>query len=328
MFIKNRYISIVYKCFLSIVGNLNTGVLRLWLPLIMSCLVATSCSTVLFGYDAVPPLAKYQLNRYFDLNSTQQDVVERQLDDIFDWHRKTQLKEYSSFINQITDKLKANEAISVADVQKWRLISVGAWLPVANKISRPFTELALTLTPAQIEHMKRRFAKSNADMRDDYVKVNEKGGTNNSQTGQIAREKARAIRIEKRGEFFFDDLTEAQLKLVAKRAAQSPDAELAWYNERVRRQQDFIGLLDTIRAKKMDANQAEPLMREYLRAVWEPKDEKNARLIVESAKAGDETIAQMYAIATAEQKAFAIKKLRGYATDFDKLGKRYVSDAR
>jgi hypothetical protein len=83
-----------------------------------------------------------------------------------------------------------------------------------------------------------------------------------------------------------------------------------------------------MRANKMDVNQAEPLMREYLKAAWEPKDEKNARLIAESAKAGDETIAQIYAIATPEQKAYAIKKLRGYATDFDKLSRRYVSDAR
>jgi hypothetical protein len=325
MFIKNRYISIVYKSYLSIVGNLNIGVLRLWLPLVMSCLVATSCSTVLFGYDAVPSLAKYQLNRYFDLGSNQQDAVEKQLDDIFDWHRKTQLKEYSSFINQITDKVKANEPISVNDIQRWRSISVGAWLPVANKVSRPFTELALTLTPAQIEHMKKRFAKSNADMRDDYVKANEKGGANNS---QLARQKARAVRIEKRGDFFFDDLTDVQLKLIAKRAAESPDAELAWYNERLRRQQDFIALLDSIKTRKLDVNQAEPLMREYLKAVWEPKDEKNARLIAESAKAGDETIAQIYALATPEQKAYAVKKLRGYAIDFDKLGKRYVGDVR
>jgi hypothetical protein len=325
MFIKNRYISIVYKSYLSIVGNLNTGVLRLWLPLIMSCFVATSCSSVLLGYDAVPSLAKYQLNRYFDLSSTQQDVVEKQLDDVFDWHRKTQLKEYSNFINQITDKVKANESISVADIQKWRAISLGAWAPVANKVSRPFTELALTLSPGQIEHMKKRFAKTNADMRDDYVKANEKGGANNA---LLARQKARAKRIEKRGDFFFDDLTEAQYKLIAKRAAESPDAELAWYNERVKRQQDFIALLDSIKTRKLDANQAEPLMRDYLKAMWEPKDEKNARLIAESGKAGDETIAQIYAIATPEQKAYAIKKLRGYATDFDKLGKRYVSDSR
>jgi Family of unknown function (DUF6279) len=325
MFIKNRYISIVYKSYLSIVGNLNTGVLRLWLPLIMSCFVATSCSSVLLGYDAVPSLAKYQLNRYFDLSSTQQDVVEKQLDDVFDWHRKTQLKEYSNFINQITDKVKANESISVADIQKWRAISLGAWAPVANKVSRPFTELALTLSPGQIEHMKKRFAKTNADMRDDYVKANEKGGANNA---LLARQKARTKRIEKRGDFFFDDLTEAQYKLIAKRAAESPDAELAWYNERVKRQQDFIALLDSIKTRKLDANQAEPLMRDYLKAMWEPKDEKNARLIAESGKAGDETIAQIYAIATPEQKAYAIKKLRGYATDFDKLGKRYVSDSR
>jgi hypothetical protein len=325
MFIKNRYISIVYKSYLSIVENLNTGVLRLWLPLIMSCFVATGCSTVLLGYDAVPPLAKYQINRYFDLNSTQQEVVEKQLEDIFDWHRKTQLKEYSSFINQITDKVKANEPISVADIQKWRSVSLGAWVPVANKVSRPFTELALTLTPGQIEHMKKRFSKTNADMRDDYVKANEKGGANNA---LLARQKARATRIEKRGDFFFDDLTEAQYKLIAKRAAESPDAELAWYNERIRRQQDFIALLDSIKTRKLDANQAEPLMREYLKAMWEPKDEKNARLITESGKAADETIAQIYAIATPDQKAYAVKKLRGYATDFDKLGKRYVSDSR
>jgi hypothetical protein len=318
MFIKNRYISIVYKRYLSIVGNLNTGVLRLWLPLIMSCLVATGCSTVLLGYDAVPPLAKYQLNRYFDLGSAQQELVDRHLDDIFDWHRKTQLKEYAGLLTQITDKVKAGDAISVLDIQKWRTISLGAWLPVANKVSRPFTELALTLTPAQIEHMKKRFSRSNEDMREDYVKANEKAAGNELQ----ARQKARAIRIEKRGDFFFDDLTDAQLKLIAKRSAESPDAELAWYNERVRRQQDFIALLDTMRMKKMDANQAEPLMREYLRAMWEPKDEKNARLIADSARAGDETIAQLYATAKPEQKNYLVKKLRGYALDFEKLSRR------
>jgi Family of unknown function (DUF6279) len=318
MFIKNRYLSIVYKSYLSIVGNLNTGVLRLWLPLIMSCLVATGCSTVLLGYDAVPPLAKYQLNRYFDLGSAQQELVDQHLDDIFDWHRKTQLKEYSALLTQITDKVKAGDAISVLDIQKWRTTSLGAWLPVANKVSRPFTELTLTLTPSQIEHMKKRFSRSNEEMREDYVKANDKAGGNELQ----ARQKARAIRIEKRGDFFFDDLTDAQLKLIAKRSSESPDAELAWYNERVRRQQDFVALLGTIRMKKMDANQAEPLMREYLKAMWEPKDEKNARLIADSAKAGDETIAQLYATAAPTQKNYLVKKLRGYAQDFEKLSRR------
>jgi hypothetical protein len=315
MFIKNRYISIVYRYFLSIVENLNTGVSRLWLPLIMSCLVATSCSTVLFGYDAVPPLIKYQLNRYFDLSSTQQELVDRHLDDIVDWHRKTQLKEYSTFLIQITDRVKSGEPVAVSDIQRWRATSLAAWLPVGNKVSRPFTELALTFTPAQIDHMKKRFAKSNEEMREDYVKANDKGAP-------AARQKARAERIEKRGEFFFDNLSDSQLKLIAKRAADAPDAEQAWYTERVRRQQDFIAVLEQIRSKKLDINQAEPLMRDYLKSMWEPKDERAARLISESAKAGDETIAQIYTTASAEQKAHLIKKLRGYAQDFDRLAKR------
>jgi Family of unknown function (DUF6279) len=281
--------------------------------------MATSCSTVLFGYDAVPPLIKYQLNRYFDLSSAQQEVLDRQLEDIFDWHRKTQLKEYATFLTQVTDRVKTTEPIPVAEIQRWRAIALGAWVPVATKVSRPFTELALTFSPSQIEHMKKRFARGNEEMREDYVKAFEKGGANG---GLIARQKARAERIQKRGTFFFDDLTDAQTKLIFRRAVDAPDAEQAWYSERVRRQQDFIALLEQMRTKKMDVNQAEPLMREYLKGMWEPKEDKSARLILESAKAGDETIAQIYAIASSEQKNYLVKKLRGYASDFEKLSKR------
>jgi Family of unknown function (DUF6279) len=281
--------------------------------------MATSCSTVLFGYDAVPPLIKYQLNRYFDLSSAQQEALDRQLEDIFDWHRKTQLKEYATFLNQVTDRVKTTEPISVAEIQRWRSTALGAWVPVATKVSRPFTELALTFSPSQIEHMKKRFARGNEEMKEDYVKAFEKGGANG---GLIARQKARAERIQKRGAFFFDDLTDSQTKLIIRRAVDAPDAEQAWYTERVRRQQDFIALLELMRTKKMDVNQAEPLMREYLKGMWEPKDEKSARLILESAKAGDETIAQIYAIASTEQKNYMVKKLRGYASDFERLSKR------
>jgi hypothetical protein len=264
-------------------------------------------------------LIKYQLNRYFDLGSTQQEALDRHLEDIFDWHRKNQLKEYVSFLNQVTDRTKTSDPISVAEIQRWRATALAAWLPIANKVSRPFTELMLTLTPAQIETMKKRFARGNEEMKEDYVKAFEKGGAS---SGAQARQKARAERIEKRGEFFLGDLSDAQLKLIARRALDAPDAEQAWYSERVRRQQDFIALLELIRTKKMDVNQAEPLMREYLKVMWDPKEDRSARLISESAKAGDETISQIYAMASPEQKAYMVKKLRGYAADFEKLSKR------
>ena len=151
MFIKNRYISIVYKWMFNFVGKFNTGVFRLLLPLIASCLVATSCSSVLFGYDALPPLTKYQLNKYFDLTSSQQELADRHLEAIFDWHRKTQLKTYSAFLNQATDKVSSGSTVTVADVLRWRNTVQDAWLPLADKVSGPFAELLLTLSPRQIE---------------------------------------------------------------------------------------------------------------------------------------------------------------------------------
>lgn len=312
MFIKNRYISIVYKWLCNFVGKFNTGVSRLWLPLIASCLVTTSCSSVLFGYDALPALAKYQLNKYFDLTVSQQELADRHLEAIFDWHRKTQLKGYATFLNQATDKVGSNQATTVADVQRWRTTVQDAWLPFADKVSGPFAELIVTLSPRQIERLKKRFKESNDEMKEDYVKRDQKA----------ARLKARANRITKRAEFFLDDLTPEQVLLVTRRAAEVPDSEQAWFDERVIRQQGLLNLIEQLKSRRLEAIQAEPLVRAYLRAAWSPKDSKNAQIIEESAKASDETSAQIFGSANAEQKAYAIAKLKGYAGDFERLSSR------
>jgi Family of unknown function (DUF6279) len=312
MFIKNRYISIVYKWLCNFVGKFNTGVSRLWLPLITSCLVATSCSSMLFGYDALPPVAKYQLNKYFDLTSAQQELAERHLEAIFDWHRKTQLKSYAAFLNQVTDKVSSSSAVTVTDVQRWRTTVQDAWLPFADKVSGPLAELVMTLSPQQIERLKKRFKEGNQQMKDDYVKRDEKA----------ARFKARATRIQKRAEFFLDDLSADQEALVVKRASEGPDSEEAWFDERLTRQQSFLNLIEQLRSRRPDAAQAESLMRAYLRNVWVPKDSKNAQIINESTKASDETSAILFSTITAEQKAYAVAKFKGYASDFERLSAR------
>jgi Family of unknown function (DUF6279) len=329
MFIKNRYISIVYRWILS-VENLNTGVKRLWLPLIISCLLATGCSSVLLGYDAVQPIVKYQLNKYFDLSTSQQELADRRLDEIFDWHRKTQLIEYSRFLTKVTakvdskgdiksDSVSASLNVLASDVESWRLEFTKAWLPIADKVSGPFTELVLTLEPKQINRMKRKLKDANDEMREDYVKVSASSPTQ-------AREKARYERIVKRSETFLDDLTPDQLAVVARRAKDSPDAEEAWFAERVRRQLNLFALIEKINGlsggSKLELSQAEPLMRDYLRTVWLPKDAAHKLTINASAKASDETSAQVLSRATVAQRTYMVKKFKGYARDFERLSKR------
>ena len=307
----------VYTRLKHFVGNLNTGVLRGWLPLIMSCLLATSCSTVLFGYDAVPSLIKYQLNRYFDLTTEQQELAERHLDDIFVWHRQTQLKNYALFLNQVADKAvnSANRAINPTEVASWRTTIEAAWTPVADRVAGPFTELMLSLKPAQIEHLKKRWAATNKDMREDYVKASAK-------SAPIARQKARADRVKKRAEFFLDDLTSDQDAMLTKRAREVPDSEEAWYGERLARQEAFLLLLDKIRTQKLNRSQAEPLMAAYLQTMWQPKDSARGKQIAESTRASDETTALVLESASAAQRAYMVSKIRGYASDFEKLKNR------
>jgi hypothetical protein len=329
MFIKNRYISIVYSWILS-VKNLNTGVKRLWLPLVISCLVATGCSSVLLGYDAVQPIVKYQLNKYFDLSTSQQELSDKRLDEIFDWHRKTQLSEYSRFLTKIATKVDnkggvksdaSSDSLNVlgSDVESWRLEFTNAWLPIADKVSGPFTELVLTLEPKQINRMKRKLKDANDEMREDYVKVSA------ASPGQ-AREKARYERIVKRSETFLNDLTAEQLAVLERRAKESPDAEEAWFAERLRRQANLFTLIEKIHGlsggQKLELSQAEPLMRDYLRNLWQPKDAAHKLTINASGRASDETSAQVLSRATAVQRAYMAKKFKGYARDFDRLSKR------
>ena len=279
--------------------------------------MTTSCSTVLFGYDAVPSLLKYQLNRYFDLTTEQQELTERHLDDIFVWHRQTQLKTYTLFLNQLADRAAQtpNRPIPATEVASWRLGIEAAWLPVAEKVAGPLTELVLTLNPSQLEHLKKRFAVSNKDMRDDYVKATAK-------SAPAARQKARAERIKKRAEFFLDDLTPEQESMVIKRAREVPDTEEAWYGERVARQDAFLVLFEKIRSQKLSKAQAEPLITQYLHTMWQPKDAARGKQIAESTRASDDTTALVLGSANTAQRAYLIVKMRGYATDFEKLSNR------
>ncbi len=289
-------------------------VARLWLPLIASCFMATGCSLILLGYDSVPSLVKYQVTRYFDLSTQQDELVEARLAEAFDWHRKTQLPEYASFLNQVQDKVRSNSTIVTSDIERWRLTVQGAWTPTANRLAKSMSEISVSLSPRQMERYQKKTAESNKKMLNDYVK-----------SGGVARQKARADRLRKRAEFFFDSLTAEQKALIVKRSEEAPDSEEAWYRERIIRQQNFIALVEQIRSKKLDAAQAEPLVRNYLVGMFEPKDPKNASLIRESSRSGDETTAALFAIATPEQKEFMLNKIASFSKDFERLSKKASS---
>ncbi len=109
-----------------VVENLNMRRLRSFVALLVVCLAAAGCSLSKLGYEALPTLAQWEIDRYLDLDEQQREIVARRLDGLHRWHRNAQLPEYVGFLREVDDRVLIHcfAGCSVEDV----LSSVGLTL--------------------------------------------------------------------------------------------------------------------------------------------------------------------------------------------------------
>jgi len=300
------WISRTYFDFYGFVGNLNMHFLRLWGPLIIGALAAGGCSMARFGYDVLPTWAHWQVERYLNLDEAQRDIVSRHLGDLHRWHRREQLPEYVGFLREIDDGLRTR--VDAADVTRWRERVGDAWQPIAERVAPGLAELAVTLRPEQIEHLRERMRKYNEDARDEHLPE-----------GEGAREKARADRELKRAEFVLGRLGAAQARDVRAKAAALPATEEHWFAEREARQQRFVDVLERLRRERPPKALATQMVRDYLVTLWQVRDTARRHALERATAARDEMTAQVLAGATAAQRRHASKVVRGYVEDFETL---------
>jgi hypothetical protein len=230
---------------------------RLWLLLaLVASLAAAGCSFSKLGYDTLPTLAQWRIDRYLDLDERQREIVARNLDQLHQWHRNAQLPQYGGFLRTVDDRLRT--PVDADQVRKWRDRVDQAWAVFAERLAPGVVELAPTLRPEQIARLRRKLAESNETYRETHLP---------SEPG--ARERARAERVVKRAEFFLGDLEAEQVRQLAARTREMPAAEDAWLAEREARQQRVIAVLERLRAEPMPREQALALVRETLASLWD-----------------------------------------------------------
>jgi hypothetical protein len=66
--------------------------------LIALMLAGGGCSTMRFAYNHGDTLLYWWINAYLDLDSDQSGWVKKDIDNLFSWHRKTQLKDYAQLL--------------------------------------------------------------------------------------------------------------------------------------------------------------------------------------------------------------------------------------
>jgi hypothetical protein len=224
---------------------------RAWIigALLAAALLLGGCSALRFVYNQGPDIVYWWLDGYADFDAAQTPRVRAAISDWFRWNRSTQLPDYAALLAQAEDEIAADA--TPEQLCRWN-DTVRRRIVVAFDAAVPaIAELAPRLTPAQIEHIDRRFEKRNAEYRDDY------------RLGEDAAEQQRAAtkRALERAEMMYGRLDEAQRERIARGVAASPFDAAVWFAERKARQADIVATLRRLRSEPLSTAEAEQAVR-------------------------------------------------------------------
>lgn len=260
------------------------------------------CSAVQLGYNQGPMLAFWWLDGYVDINNSQRPRVRAALDDWFAWHRATQLPLYAQ-------DLAALQALARGKVSAEQLCAlVPAWQQHAERAVEQalpaLAELALSLSPEQLQHLERHYADGLAEARRSHL-----------QNSPAERSQAALARAVERAESLYGRLDEAQRRLLAQAQAASPfDAE-RWLNERAARQQDILRALRGWRANPPPVAVVQDGLRQLAsQPLRSPRPEYRAYQ-VQALAAGCEQAARLHNSTSPAQRQKLVDKLKGWEND-------------
>jgi Family of unknown function (DUF6279) len=270
--------------------------------LIIAASLLTACSAVKLAYNQAPDLTYWWLDSYFDFNEQQTPKVRDELSKLFAWHRTNELARTADLLAQASQLMAGD----VSAAQACRLYEQGRGLVdnITNQALPALADLAPTITPDQIEHLARKYAKNADEFSRDYIK-----GTPTS------REAKRLKQSIDRSESLYGKLDEPQIAAIKQAlAASSFDAAFS-LKERQRRQQELIDILKNLAATKANSQISQQALRGYIQRAWESPDPAYRAYVQRLTQQACQSFASVHASTTPVQRANSVKVLKGYETD-------------
>ena len=271
-----------------------------------AALLLSGCSALRIGYSQAADLAYWWLDGYADFDSEQTRRLREALAQWFAWHRKTQLPDYAQLLARAQAEVRAET--TPTRVCEWQLELLKRAHTAFEQAAPAAAEWALSVTPQQIQHIERRYAKANDEFRDDYL-----------QEDPRERNEATIKRAVERAESLYGRLDDSQRARIAVAMARSPfDPEL-WLAERKLRQQDALQLLRKLSAGGASRAQAEGALRVYADHIERsPRDayrRYSERLVEFNCAFG----ASLHNSSSLAQRRMAVNKLSGWEGDLRTL---------
>jgi len=276
------------------------------LAVIVLAALLQACSAVKIAYNQAPELGYWYMDGYFDFSEVQSLRVKEELGKLQAWHRQSQLPGYVDTLQKLQQQLRGDidtaAACAIYEDAKRKLLAV------SDRAEPTVVALAPTLQPAQFTHMEARFAKGNAEFRDDFL------------DGTPAKRRAKRLKQAiSRAEMLYGSLDERQLAVLGQRIDQSRfDPQLA-YAERVRRQQDALLTLRGLTAAQASPERVRSAMRSLFERSLNSPNPAYRDYFDKLTQDNCRTVAELHNSTTPVQRARAIETLSNYEQDLRAL---------
>lgn len=290
-----------------LITRLSGRAVRVAALLALSLCIA-ACSALKLGYENLPRLATWQADRYLALDDEQEALVTRRVGELQGWHRQHLLPVYAGFLGRIEEEVRS--PVSATQVAAWRQELLDGWKPIARQIAPAVAELAVTLRPDQIAHLRRAI-----------VRANEKAAQKYHPEDPARRPTARFRSLVERTESFLGEASDVQKAAIHETLPASLEQAERWWQARLARQREVVGLLEALSLEKPSPAEAERRARAVLSRLFDELDQ-GTDAPGETPTPGDVLTARLLSLATPQQRRHLVSSLRDYRNDFRLLAAR------
>ncbi len=277
--------------------------------LILLLALTAACSTIRLSYNHADTLLYWWLDAYVDFEGEQSAWVKRDINALFQWHRKTQLHDYASLLGTFQRQLAGNptQADLLADYRELRSRTE----VLAMKAVPDMVDLARSLTPDQIAQMEERFNKKNEEYRRKFV------------SGSVEkRQEARYDKSMEQFKLWFGSFNDEQEKALRRASDARPLDGNLWLEERIVRQRKILALARKIQHDKPSKEQTGAMITALLHEFFGRMDAPERKGFYDTyINATTTYILAVIKIATPAQKAHAQKRMQGWIDDFNVLAR-------
>lgn len=275
--------------------------------LTLMLVLAAGCSSLRLAYNNGDTVLYWWLNAYVDLDRDQKGWVREDIDQLFDWHRKTQLRDYVEILRKGQRQLQGNvtQADLLADYDEIKHRTQTLLLKAAPELA----DLARSLKPEQIAQMEKKFKSNNDDYRKKYLSGD-----------QEKRQQLRYKKSMEQFELWFGSFSSEQEAAIRKASDARPLDNEIWLDERQRRQRNVLNLVQKVQREKLDKGATVALINVLIKDSFARLDQSERKAFFDSFEESTANLVlTVIKIATPAQKAHAVKRMQGWIDDFNSL---------